>query len=228
MRGLFLGLMMIGVCIAQAQNLNSNNKSIGVLASDKKLSVEEKKEQIKEQMIGKPLPAFSLFDLDSVLYNNETLKGKVTLLCVWEIGCMPCMWELPRLSQLKKDYKGKDFILFSMTPFSKKMMNAFKGEKQEWPRMDTVLKALKSYYKLTSIDIPIVPTCDDSVTPDYLEDNIRIGDQCDYIEKNFLIASYPTTFIIDKKGIVRAIFFGFSTTSDVSEFTEKIDELLKE
>jgi thiol-disulfide isomerase/thioredoxin len=180
-------------------------------------------------MLSKPLPSFALYDLDSNFFSNETLKGKVVLLSIWEIGCPPCMWEIPHFNDLKKDLEGKDFALISMTPFSKKMMTAFKGAKKEWPRMDTILTSFKKHIHVSNIDFPIIPTCDNSSTPEYLEDEINLRAYCDFIKNKFNVFSYPTTFIIDKKGIVREIYFGFDQYGhDVEKYKVKIDELLKE
>ena len=226
LRRIFCLLLISGTCFGQDQK--KLGKPIGVLALPKK-TIELTEAQIKERMIGKIFPTFSFYDLDSVLYSNESLKGKVALVSIWKIGCMACMWEIPHFNQLKKNYEGKDFSLISMSPFSKKMLTSFKGEKKEWTRMDTVFPGLRKYFHINSIDYPILPTCDNSLTPQYIDTNIVIDTYCDFLEKNFNIYTYPIVFIVDKKGIVREIFIGFDPKGQViSLFTQKIDALLKE
>lgn len=199
-------------------------------AQQKRITLKDQNEAtMKAQMLGKACPTFSLFDLDSNLYSNGNLKGKVVLLNVWEIGCLPCMMEIRQLNKLKKDYEGKDFVLISMTPLSKKIMSSFKGESKESTKMDSAFSSVKKIFRIGTIDFPIIPTCNEATTPDFNTDIIKLTQFCDYLKDSFLIQSYPTTFIIDKKGIIRDIRIGFGLEDrNVDIFSSKVDELLKE
>jgi hypothetical protein len=43
------------------------------------------------EMKDRKIPAFSGTGLDGTPWNDDSLRGKVTLFVFWEIGCMACM-----------------------------------------------------------------------------------------------------------------------------------------
>lgn len=57
---------------------------------------------VPSPLIGKPLPTFSLPELENPenITSNETLKGQVSLLNVWASWCVACRIEHPFLMQL--------------------------------------------------------------------------------------------------------------------------------
>jgi peroxiredoxin len=53
----------------------------------------------KKQVMNKPLPAF-IASGDGGVINNDSLKGKVTFINMWEASCVPCMAEMGTLNKL--------------------------------------------------------------------------------------------------------------------------------
>lgn len=67
-------------------------------------------------MLGKPLPSFSLKTMDGEIIDNNTIKGKVMVLDLFMVSCIPCIVELPDLNKLVAEYKGKGVVFLSITP----------------------------------------------------------------------------------------------------------------
>ncbi|WP_456378085.1 TlpA family protein disulfide reductase [Lutibacter sp.] len=49
----------------------------------------------------------------------EDLKGKILFVEIWATWCGPCIKQMPALTQLIKDYKGKDIKFVSISIDSK-------------------------------------------------------------------------------------------------------------
>ena len=64
------------------------------------------------KMEGLPLPDFNFIDLDSNVYNKETIKNKIVVLNCWFVRCIPCVAEMPSLNQLVKQFEKRKDILF--------------------------------------------------------------------------------------------------------------------
>ncbi len=177
-------------------------------------------------LLDKRLPDFSKTSLSGKLWNNDKIKGKVTLLNFWFIGCPPCMKEIEYLNQLNQEYKNKDFILLSLAPHVVKDLRDFNAEEAQDSLVPSLIrKALKA----PVIEYEIIPVCDNKKYKNYK----RMGPECNYILENFKTTVYPTTFIIDKKGFVKHIKTGFVLNSEkekqsiIDEYRDIIDGLLK-
>jgi peroxiredoxin len=66
----------------------------------------------KAELLGKPIPVFSIKLPDGKIIDNEQIKGKVTVLNFWFISCSGCVAEMPALNNLTAKYKGNDKIQF--------------------------------------------------------------------------------------------------------------------
>lgn len=66
---------------------------------------------------GAPMPEISIRTLDGQEITAADLRGKVIVLNFWFIGCPACMYELPRLNELKAKFGGDDGVVFlALTP----------------------------------------------------------------------------------------------------------------
>ena len=54
----------------------------------------------------RPLPEFTLKDLEGRIWRLSDLKGKVTLINVWATWCVPCRVELPYVQRLHKSLEN--------------------------------------------------------------------------------------------------------------------------
>lgn len=130
------------------------------------------------------------------------LRGKVVLLDFWATWCGPCISTFPRLRGWHKKYAGNDFVIIGVTRFygeqdGKKMTNLQEIE---------FLRDFRDKYKLP-YGFALV---------DRGEDASKYG-----------INAYPTTILLDRKGVVR--YIGIGSGSEESENLEDtIKKVLKE
>ncbi len=59
-------------------------------------------------------PEFSLTDLNGTTVNQDVLKNRVSLVNFWFPSCPGCVSEMPKLIQMAKDYRGKNFQIIGI------------------------------------------------------------------------------------------------------------------
>ena len=180
-----------------------------------------------EEMKDKMIPTFSRISLSGKYWNNDSLKGKVTLIAFWYIGCIPCMREISLLNKLHREYsKSKDFLLISMAPQIKEDLSSFNNDS-----VKNVFSTVRSYFKAEPIEYEIIPTCDvHGKRKDTT--NFYLMPECENIIQDFKVWGYPQIFISDKKGFIRFVHGGFAQEPSALDFffnlyKTEIDELLK-
>ena len=60
--------------------------------------------------VGQPFVKFEYSDIDDNVWNNETLRGKVFVINLWQSECGPCRREMPVLSQWKERFPDVVFL----------------------------------------------------------------------------------------------------------------------
>jgi peroxiredoxin len=88
-------------------NLNSKHADIAATVMQSASS-----EISNYKMEGQKLPDFNFTDLNGVVYNEATTKGKIIILKCWFIHCKVCVQEFPELNQLVNEYKKNTNIIF--------------------------------------------------------------------------------------------------------------------
>jgi thiol-disulfide isomerase/thioredoxin len=74
--------------------------------------------QIKNDLIGKTAPEWTLRDADNNLISLGDLKSKILVIQFTGIGCGPCHASIPFVKQLIKDYEDKDFEFVGIETWS--------------------------------------------------------------------------------------------------------------
>lgn len=69
-------------------------------------------EEIKESMIEKNAPNFTLKNLDGETVSLESLKGKVVILDFWATWCGPCIASFPGMQKAVNKFKEDDEVAF--------------------------------------------------------------------------------------------------------------------
>ena len=75
------------------------------------------REYQKYKMEGMQIPDFNFSDLNGTVYNKQTTKGKIIVLNVWFIQCVPCVAEMPALNEIEEKFKNRPDILFLALTF---------------------------------------------------------------------------------------------------------------
>jgi thiol-disulfide isomerase/thioredoxin len=125
------------------------------------------------------------------------LRGHVVLLDFWAPWCGPCQYTLPNLARWHNTFKSKGLVILGVTKYY-----GFGDEKPLTPGEELVY--LREFRKRNHLPYGFVVS--DSNTNDF----------------NYGVFSIPTSFLIDRKGVVRYISAGAS-----EEEIEKLGELIK-
>ena len=123
-------------------------------------------------------PDFTLKDLGGKLVKLSDYKGKVVLLNFWATWCGPCKDEIPDLVKVHDLFKKKGFVVLGISL-------------DDEPQVD-VPPFVSSFKKATGVIINY---------PLLIGDDM-IGDSYGGIR------GIPTTFLIDRKGIIRKKYIG--------------------
>ena len=57
---------------------------------------------------------FTLPDLKDSMHSLSSYKGKIVLVNFWASWCPPCIYEMPELKKLKKQFTGQDFEILAL------------------------------------------------------------------------------------------------------------------
>lgn len=165
------------------------------------------KKAARDPAVGQRLPLLELQPLtgDSKAVSLDSLRGKVALVNFWGTWCPPCRQEFPHIVELWDRYRDKPgFVLLSVSS---------SGSLQE--DVESVRDATVEFLKAHGTTLPTYIDADGasrSVLAS-LSGEAAIG--------------YPTTAIVDRDGVVRAVWRGYS--SGVERSMERtISKLLAE
>ena len=152
-------------------------------------TAQQKNQQLKKTGNNKPLnansmvaPDFSLADLDGNTITLQQMKGKVVLLNFWGTWCGPCRKEIPDFINLSKKYKkdGLEIVGITLTSGPPENIKAFADK---WGINYKLLTDIKGNETQT-------------ITALYGQ---ATGKR---------ITGIPTTFIIDREGVIQKRYVG--------------------
>jgi len=136
---------------------------------------------IKSQWLNNEFPLKDFTDIQNNQIKTNELHGKILIINCWSITCGPCIKEMPYLNDLKNDLKSDKYVFLGITfDDTESITKFFKSDK------------LKNYLN--------------NQNPTF---NFRIIPNQKTLLNNILgVHSYPTTFIVDQKGIIRHMIEG--------------------
>jgi len=79
----------------------------------------------RQKLIGQPLPAFSLRDLNGKLVTSTSLRGKPAVLNFWFTTCTGCVAEMPALNQVMATPDNQGISFLSLTYEKPEKVRAF-------------------------------------------------------------------------------------------------------
>jgi cytochrome c biogenesis protein CcmG, thiol:disulfide interchange protein DsbE len=119
------------------------------------------------------------------------LRGQVVLLDFWAPWCGPCRVTFPRLQKWHEAYKAKGLVILGVTNFFGRAEGKDLTKPQELAYLRTFKKSFRLPYGFAVADS---------------EEN----------DRNYAVGSIPTTFLIDRRGVVRFISTGSGTEENAA------------
>jgi thiol-disulfide isomerase/thioredoxin len=146
---------------------------------------------------GKPAPEFDLKDLTGNKVSLESYRGKAVLINFWATWCGPCRLETPWIVELRNKYAAQGFEVLGVDTEGDDLE---KNDKAGWAKATA---AAGKFVAEEKISYPVLLD-GDSISRDYggLDD-------------------LPTSFFVDRKGVVVAAQVGLTSESDIESKIEK-------
>jgi thiol-disulfide isomerase/thioredoxin len=146
---------------------------------------------------GKPAPAFALSDLSGKKVSLANYKGKAVMLNFWATWCAPCRIETPWIVELRQKYAAQGFEVLGIDTEGDDLE---KNDKAGWAKATAAANKF-----VTQEEIPYPVLLDgDSLSRAYggLDD-------------------LPTSFFVDRKGVVVAAQVGLTSEQDIESKIQK-------
>ena len=140
--------------------------------------------------------------IDQAPVKLADLRGRVVLLDFWATWCGPCRVTFPRLQKWHESYKDKGLVILGVTNF----FGHAEGKQLTQPQEVAYLRDFKKRFR-----IPYGFAVADSSEND----------------RNYSVSSIPTSFLIDRRGVVRLISVG-SSDEEAAMLNKMIKKLIEE
>jgi thiol-disulfide isomerase/thioredoxin len=157
--------------------------------------------QYNSPLLGKPAPPFTLEDLSGKKVSLSDFKGHALAINFWATWCAPCKVETPWLIDLRNQYAAQGFevLAVSADDIDRKDPRKFSDEKQEIARF------------VQKMRMPYPVLIDGGSVADLYGD----------------LDALPTTFFLDRNGVVVAAQMGMTSKDEIERNIKKALGIVK-
>jgi thiol-disulfide isomerase/thioredoxin len=109
--------------------------------------------QNDQKFIGTKIQDFELPDKDGKLIKLSSLKEKIIIIELWTTWCGPCLKEMRKIQELKKDNSNIEFYSISFDKTIDKMKKFVEKNRYDWPIVFGGEKnmELRDYFNIVTI-----------------------------------------------------------------------------
>ena len=140
--------------------------------------------------------------IDQAPMKLADLRGRVVLLDFWATWCGPCRVTFPRLQKWHESYKDKGLVILGVTNF----FGHAEGKQLTQPQEIAYLRDFKKRF--------------------HIPYGFAVADSSEN-DRNYSVSSIPTSFLIDRRGVVRLISVG-SSDEEAAMLNKMIKKLIEE
>jgi thiol-disulfide isomerase/thioredoxin len=140
--------------------------------------------------------------IDQAPVKLANLRGRVVLLDFWATWCGPCRVTFPRLQKWHESYKDKGLVILGVTNF----FGHAEGKQLTQPQEVAYLRDFKKRF--------------------HIPYGFAVADSSEN-DRNYAVSSIPTSFLIDRRGVVRLISVG-SSDEEAAMLNKMIKKLIEE
>jgi peroxiredoxin len=143
----------------------------------------------------KPAPKFTLADIDGKKVSLSDYKGKAVLVNFWATWCAPCKIEIPWFEDFQKQYASQGFEILGVSNDD--------IDEDDKAKMVQQKEAIRTFVAKQHMNYPVLLDGDSIATP--------YGG----------VDSLPTSFFIDRKGVVVAETTGLYSRDEIEANIKK-------
>ncbi|PBQ33097.1 hypothetical protein CNR22_15355 [Sphingobacteriaceae bacterium] len=168
-------------------------------------------------MINRAVSFFEHTTIDRRKIDSNYFKGKITILSFFGFGCGPCYTELSLLNEISKTYPKDNYQILLIGSGNEKDLRDLRAynSKREGKR--------KTKLGLDTLAFDIIADCPGNSIKTLFR-------ACNGSKESFHVDGVPTSFFINREGIIKEVCIGFSvprTTGSDHYFLDKMKEAEK-
>lgn len=150
-----------------------------------------------DRLVNKKVPVYTAVTIDGKKIDSAYFNNKVTVLTFFGFNCWPCLYELDILDEIVKEYPKDKYQVLLIGDGSDKDLRDLRAYHSKHYRK------LKRKMGIDTLAFDMVADCP--------ENPVKLfGKSCPGSTPVFKVVGFPTTFFINREGIIKEICHGFA------------------